>query len=384
MTVAPDQAAQGLSEGSNRAGHDLTLRELRQLRDLSIRDVERRVGINRARLSMIERGLEYPSNTVPRGPRIFVNSLSDLFHEELTDDFIARVFATMAALPDRTFQVLTKRPRRMLEWFGGSEPRRLPTYLVDLHERIVQPWPLPNVWLGVSIENARYTWRADVLRDIPAAVRFISAEPLLGSLLPERCGHATFPEHGGSYVCGRVKGHAERHASRFDDGAEWDERTIWHRHPDSHWSRPLDLSGIDWLIVGGESGGRQARPMHPDWARELRDACMDRLSLADARQDGYSQRPAFFFKQWGSWTPNRPDGFGGVASAERARRIQSFEPDGTPYDRRGSDSWARSTTMYYAGARAKSGGRELDGREWDEMPSALALPGEKGVLGWAT
>ena len=163
---------------------------------------------------------------------IFVNSMSDLFHEEIPTAYIADVFDVMVRATQHTFQILTKRDKRLVELCR------------DL------PWP-PNVWMGVTIENRRFVHRADSLRRVPAAVRFISAEPLLGPL------------------------------------------------------EGLDLAGIDWLISGGESGAKH-RPVRIEWLRELRDRCQ--------RED-----TAYFFKQWG-------------------------------------------------GRRSKSGGRELDGRTWDEMP----------------
>jgi protein gp37 len=159
-----------------------------------------------------------------RRPRlVFVNSMSDLFHELVPLEFVADVFAVMEETSRHTFQVLTKRPEQAAE----------------LASKL--PWP-ENVWLGVSIENSRFTWRADVLRDVPAAVRFVSAEPLLGSL--------------------------------FESGGR---------------RRPLDLERIDWLIAGGESGPGY-RPVHVEWLRELRDEC-ERAGVA------------FFFKQWGGRTP---------------------------------------------------------------------------------
>ncbi len=159
---------------------------------------------------------------------IFVNSMSDLFHEIIPLDFVAAVVSVIADTPRHTYQVLTKRP-------DVARDR-----LAVLAERGLE---LPsNLWLGVSIENARYNWRADVLRDVPAAIRFISAEPLLGSLFASS---------------------ATRHA--------------------------LDLQGVDWLIAGGESGSRP-RPVDAHWLRELREAC--------AQND-----VAFFFKQWGGRTP---------------------------------------------------------------------------------
>jgi protein gp37 len=256
---------------------------------------------------------------------VFVNSMSDLFHEEIPDEFVRRVFAVMASAPHHIFQVLTKRPERARDllrlWY--RYPGQSPEY------------PLPNVWLGVSIENARHTWRADVLREIPAAVRFISAEPLLGSLLSHQTTH---------------------HASIG-------EITTTHK-------APLDLTGIDWLIVGGESGGRDSRPMHPEWARELRDACLAREVGAT---ESPLERPAFFFKQWGSWAPgsNDPkpsrfiaaDGFTSENIWEDPRLAEDRLLDGK------TERWQSFVWMGYRGAGPKSGGRLLDGREWNEMPT---------------
>ena len=163
---------------------------------------------------------------------VFVNSMSDLFHDDVPTRFIAKVFDVMLSTPQHTYQVLTKRSRRLLRVRQELE------------------WPR-NVWMGVSIENDRYAFRADHLRAVPAAVRFLSVEPMLGPIAS------------------------------------------------------LDLNGIDWVIVGGESGPG-ARPIRPEWVTNIRDRCRD-------------QGVAFFFKQWGGRTP-------------------------------------------------KAGGRELDGRTWDELP----------------
>jgi len=166
--------------------------------------------------------------------RIFVTSMADLFHEAIPFEFIQRVFEVMVKAHWHQFQVLTKRHER----------------LAELAPRL--PWP-ENVWAGVSIENARFIHRADFLRLVPSAVRFISAEPLLGPLTG------------------------------------------------------LDLTGIDWLIAGGESGVGH-RPIKAEWVQELRDRCM-------------TEGIAFFFKQWG-------------------------------------------------GRTSKTGGRLLEEREWNEMPLA--------------
>ena len=168
-----------------------------------------------------------------RSPRlVFVNSMSDLFHPDVPLDFIHKVFEVMRDTPHHTYQILTKRSKRLASL--GSE----------------LSWPR-NVWMGVSVENLRYAFRINHLRSVPARIRFVSAEPLLGPL--------------------------------------------------PH----LDLSGIHWLIAGGESGF-QARPMDKDWVLDLRAQCA-------------AAGVAFFFKQWG-------------------------------------------------GRTSKAGGRSLDGRIYDEMP----------------
>lgn len=169
-----------------------------------------------------------------RDPRlVFVNSMSDLFHAKVPVEFIRQVFDVMAATPQHTYQVLTKRARRL---------RRLAPSL---------DWP-PNVWMGVSVENSDVLHRVTDLQKVPAAVRFLSCEPLIGPL------------------------------------------------------PGLDLDGMGWVIVGGESGPH-ARPIEGQWVTQIRDRCV-------------AQEVPFFFKQWGGRTP-------------------------------------------------KAGGRELEGRTWDQMPA---------------
>mgnify|MGYP001026939893 FL=1 len=164
---------------------------------------------------------------------IFVNSMSDLFHDEIPLDFVRNVFDVMEKAHWHQFQLLTKRPERMLEL-----------------SRQLDRWP-SNVWAGVSVESQAWTWRYEVLKQIPAQIRFLSCEPLIGLL-------------------------------------------------------DLDLQGINWVIVGGESGPG-SRPMKTEWVREIRDQCL-------------SSGVPFFFKQWG-------------------------------------------------GVQKKRNGRTLDGRTWDDFPS---------------
>jgi protein gp37 len=168
--------------------------------------------------------------------KVFVNSMSDLFHPDVPVSFVAGVWATMSATPRHTYQILTKRPERMADILRSDRFK-----------------VLPNVWLGTSIEDGRVLARLDHVREVPAAIRFVSLEPLIGSVAAG------------------------------------------------------DFGGIDWAIVGGESGPR-ARPMDPVWVEEIEKMC---------RKSG----TAFFFKQWG-------------------------------------------------GKNKKAAGRLLNGRTYDEMPSA--------------
>ena len=201
-------------------------------RGLTRKSGARRVWTGKIRCD--EDALDVPRAWVkPR--RIFVNSMSDLFHEDVPATFVGRVWEVMAETPRHTYQILTKRPERMLQVISAQP---LP--------------PLSNVWLGTSVEDDRVLARIDVLRRVPAAIRFLSFEPLIGSVA----------------------------------GA--------------------DLSGIDWAIVGGESGPR-ARPMRAEWVDEVEGLCR-------------AAAVSFFFKQWG-------------------------------------------------GTNKKATGRRYRGRVWDEMPS---------------
>lgn len=170
-----------------------------------------------------------------RAPRrIFVNSVSDLFHEDVPDEFILEVFQTMAQAEQHTFQVLTKRPARMLRWFEE--------YLPDAcsGERPAPVWPLPNVWLGVSTENqVTANERIPLLLQTPAAMRFISAEPLIGPI-----DLRAVRNPNGSYL------HCLANGYGFDDR----------------------VPRLDWVIAGGESG-RDARDCDLAWIRSIVRCC---------------------------------------------------------------------------------------------------------------
>lgn len=231
--------------------------------------------------------LDYPLRwKKPR--RIFVNSMSDLFHKDVPDDFILHVFAVMAQADIHTFQVLTKRPDRLTRLVP-----KISVHLSTFKRRSTSSWP-DHIWLGVSVETIQYQWRVEKLRMVPAAVRFISAEPLLGSL------------------------------------------------------RELDLTDIHWVIAGGESGPG-ARPMHPDWARSLRDLCQ-------------VAKVPFFFKQWGAWVSS--ECAGALSEAKRDRAIWVHH-DGR-YGKTHTENDVSAAMALRIGK--KSAGRTLDGRIWDEMP----------------
>lgn len=190
--------------------------------------------------------------------RVFVNSMSDLFHDDVPDSFIGRVWEVMAKTPHHTYQILTKRPGRMRALLNRQSLR---DYLFNYG-----PWPLRNVWLGVSVEDQKWSdVRIPLLLDTPASVRWISAEPLLG---PINLGAAALVPYE------REQGGFWRYGAR--SGVRREDKT---------WV-PAPAAQLDWVVVGGESGPG-ARPMHPGWARSLRDQCQ-RAGIP------------FLFKQWGA------------------------------------------------------------------------------------
>ncbi|MGY6663395.1 MAG: DUF5131 family protein [Glycocaulis sp.] len=227
---------------------------------------------------------------------VFVNSMGDLFHENVPDAWIDEVFAVMALCPQHIFMILTKRAARMRAYFIGDQAycRVLGDGVVDALETAGIPWngdwedrhsqaiagatrwPLPNVWLGVSVEDqTRADERIPELLATPAAIRFISAEPLLGPLDLEAAWHG---ENALDSECWGDCGWCERGFTPLHN---------CQRGKQSQRDVNRNRSGLDWVIAGGESG-KGARPMHPDWARGLRDQCR-------------SAGVPFFFKQWGEW-----------------------------------------------------------------------------------
>lgn len=264
--------------------------------------------------------------------RIFASSTSDIFHESLPDEAIDRIFAVMALAPRHIFQVLTKRPERMRDYVTALHTKRvLKAGMVAVDgmaviEHYADPadfplWkPLPNVWLGVSVEDqATADERIPHLLATPAARRFLSCEPLLGPVDLGRV-YATKDQHG----------------------------TYLHEAP---------ILALDWVIAGGESGPN-ARPMHPDWARSLRDQCQ-------------AAGVPFFFKQWGEWVPvcGVVDAWDIGDDPEQSRfRHRDWENEkwGDAYFPAWCDETEDDTVFRVGKARA---GRLLDGREWSEFPA---------------
>ena len=289
-----------------------------------------------------------------RNPRrIFVCAHGDLFHEAVPDEWIDRVFAVMALCPQHTFPVLTKRPERMRKYLSYSARwvTVLPTELLAKGTEAAHRdhWPLPNVWLGTSIEDqATADARIPHLLATPAAIRFASAEPLLGALdLRKSIGGTLWI--GGQRGCGGQHQHGGRKGAEIHGIIHDDDPRIMYHHHDDRCGR-----GIDLVIIGGESGPR-ARPMHPDWVRSLRDQCV-------------AAGVAFHFKQWGEWE----------LALDRDRDDPDWRCD---YSNNYIDC-GKSRGLNFAGGRGFHGdrfcvmrrvgtaraGRLLDGRTWDEMP----------------
>jgi protein gp37 len=291
-----------------------------------------------------------------RPRRIFVCAHGDLFHESVPNAWIDRVFAVMALAPHHQFQVLTKRASTMRDYvtgFGDDEHGaawrtrgrvQQAMRLVDGDAQLRQ-WPPPNVWLGVSVEDqARADERIPDLLATPAAVRWISAEPLLGPIDLDSTWH------GESALTGDCWG-----------DCRWCTKVrppLWNcRKQDGATLYPHGRSGLDWVVVGGESG-RGARPMHPDWARSLRDQC----ALAGV---------PFLFKQWGEWAP----GENATNTVGRAVETADWFDGEWDYQRLTAAQADAMTaedepTLYRAGKKAA--GRLLDGVLHDGFPGAAA------------
>lgn len=254
---------------------------------------------------------------------VFVSSMGDLFHKDVKSEWINIVWHKAFNLPQHTFQILTKRPDRMLEWTRKAD--RMLEWTRKAAK--VKAWPIEeiwpeNVWLGVTAENQKCAdERIPILLQIPAAVRFVSVEPMLGPVdlspwICKSCKNGTVaspllihPKYGGG--CGVCT------------------------------NKPK----LDQVICGGESGPG-ARPMHPNWARDLRDQCQD-------------AGVPFFFKQNGAWAPEHALN-SNITPARGFHTCHEF-PGGQK--------------VYKVGK--KQAGRLLDGREWNGMPEGTGFPPEE-------
>lgn len=296
------------------------------------------------------------------GRKVFVNSLSDLFHKNVPDEFIAKVFAVMALTPYHSYQLLTKRHARMRALLNRRDfavAVRTEMYVLDRDATLSahEVWPLPNLWLGVSVENQQWAdTRIPALLDTPAAIRWISAEPLLGPV------DLTTWTNPWNRAVAHSKAHPTHILGPYDDGTD-----IAHIDCDTC---DFDTAhgGLSWVVAGGESGPK-ARPMHPDWARSLRNQCA-------------ASNIPFLFKQWGTWGVDAPlDDQGRLLNTRRGLGV-TVANDGTVYQpgdlsypdgpryveaiRAGHDR-AHLTGMYRLGKKAA--GRQLDGRTWDQFPA---------------
>ena len=245
-----------------------------------------------------------PFASLPKkSKRIFIGSMCDIFHENASYNWFLWIVHRMSQYPQHTFILLTKRPQRMNKFISLTRETDTDCGL----------WPLPNLWLGVTVCNqAEADAKIPVLLQTPAAVRFVSVEPMLG---PVDLGHLSWTDIIGST--------ADKNALT---GKTWIQGNCGES------SQTLQGNRLGWVICGGETGPG-ARPMHPDWVRGLRDQCQ-------------AAGTPFFFKSWGEWWP------GEWGRLYREKTI----------------SYADGQDMVLIGKRRA--GRLIDGREWNEVPEA--------------
>jgi len=292
---------------------------------------------------------------------IFVNSMSDLFHEDIPDEYILAVFGVMSAARHHQFQVLTKRPERAARWFAWAEkqwsgPERWKVgdpYVDDVLFAAAEQtaphdmhwprrwemtlarndWPLPNVWIGVSVENqetadTRIPW----LLRIPAVIRWLSMEPLIGGVTIAKWLGTVHEDSVG--------------IANLDQSIPAALGVPFH----DPW-----LRGVDWVVVGGESGGRHARPLHPTWARTIRDECAN-------------DNVPFFFKQWGEHAPWSDDHFDTGAYPDGEDALFWMHDNGAQAGLVSSTHATNEKWHPFLSVGKGAAGRLLDGRLHDDLP----------------
>ena len=257
--------------------------------------------------------------------RIFVNSMADLFHPDVPDEFIDRVYAVMALCPQHQFMILTKRPERRREYLNGLHGEIRHARLescwaaMDVRHPTVTVWPLPNVSEGTSVEDqATADERIPLLLRTLAAVRWVSYEPALGAV-----------EFRREWL---LDAGDKEYLAKLGHGGK---------------------KGLDGIVMGGESGP-EARPMHPDWPRAVRDQCA-------------AAGVAFFFKQWGAWAPASQ-----VAAPHEITHAMTAKGTVAEFTREAMVAGDRET-LHWEGLRCigkKAAGRLLDGREHNDLPGA--------------
>jgi protein gp37 len=281
-----------------------------------------------------------------RKPRmIFLCSMTDLFADFVPDEWIDKIFAVMAMSPRHTYQVLTKRPDRMRRYFEErragdpwAEAADAVAEMIDLedHPHVLEPKhiPLGNAWLGVSAEDQRTSdERIPDLLATPAAVRWVSAEPLIGPI--DFMGLVAQPM--GETITDALQGVIGHNIGADEEGrVEWDGAD--------------PCAKLDWIVVGGESGPK-ARSMHPDWVRSIRDQC----SLNGI---------PFFFKQWGEWMPStreKADANGNYNAGWRS--LSGRSPSNA------SELYPEAGAAFVERVGKKQAGRSLDGVVHDGFPT---------------
>ncbi len=277
-------------------------------------------------MRLAENMLELPL-TWKKGRMVFVDSMSDLFHVGVPFEYVDRVFAMMAMCPQHRFQVLTKRPERMLEYITSRTAQRIHEAAKgqlgydNPKRRAINDWPLPNVWLGVSAEDQiTANERVPLLLATPAAVRWVSAEPLLGNVS----------------------------LTRIKIGQGWYDALSGWRDNCPDWGGRENL--LNWVVAGGESGPK-ARPSHPDWYRSLRDQCA-------------AAGVPFLFKQWGEWAPGEVYP---IAEGARDGAPGTIEPVNDRAAFAGLRD--RRQGLWLGRVGKKAAGRLLDGVEHNGFPA---------------